>query len=247
MADSRPQRRERDRGRFRPLPRMAASLVVGELYKTQSLSHHFCRLRPFRRKKMWCRERGELVPLPFLDFLVKDKEEVSADTAKGWENHYGDNFWQYRKAWFKKPLACLQSPYKKTVWLDLDCEVLGPIEDLFTACEHPSGIAIAKDRISDASLATIYNSGVISFQRNARLLTEWAEQSLENNGSFRGDQDLLSQIILDRGMPVCELPARYNWNIGYGLNPEAIICHWIGDMGKNALRDQLILKELRHT
>lgn len=195
-------------------------------------------------KKEWCLEKGELVSLPFLDFLVKDKEEVVVDTANGWETHYGDNFWQYRKAWFKKPLACLQSPYKKTVWLDLDCEVLGPIQDLFTACEHPSGIAIAKDQISDTSATTIYNSGVIAFQRNATLLAAWAEHSLENNGAFRGDQDLLSQIIFDSGTPVCELPARYNWNIGYGLNPEAVICHWIGDKGKNVLRDQLILKEL---
>ncbi len=193
--------------------------------------------------KTWCRDRGELAALPFLDVFIQDREEIPAAVAEDWEARYGDHFWQSRKAWFKKPLACLQSPYQRTLWLDLDCEILGPLDDLFNACDHVSGIALVKDRASDASPISLYNSGVIAFQRDLPLLSAWADQSFERNGAFRGDQDLLSQLIFEHNLSICELPAIYNWNIGYGLNPQAVICHWIGDAAKNVLRNQSILKQ----
>lgn len=189
------------------------------------------------RMKGWCRERGELLQLRGL--LVKDREEVHPSLTQQWESRYGKTFWNSREAWFKKPLACLRSPFPKSVWLDLDCEVLGPVDFLFEACLHPSGIALAKDRI-----AATYNSGVIAFQKNCSIIKAWAEQSLERAGEFRGDQDLLSHIIAERNAPICELEPIYNWNVGYGDNPKAVICHWLGESAKQALRTQLILREL---
>lgn len=196
-------------------------------------------------KKKWCRERGELISLPLFDFLIKDKEEISLTIADKWEGRYGENFWQYRKAWFKKPAACLQSPYRRTVWLDLDCEVLGSLDKLFEASDHSSGFAIVKDREAPSSSFPIYNSGVIAFRRNLPLMNHWAEQSFANNGEFRGDQDLLSEII--QNIPICELPCIYNWHVGYGMNPDAVICHWIGDLGKQMLRDQILLQQFSST
>jgi hypothetical protein len=185
-------------------------------------------------KKQWCQDRGQLIKLPIADIFIKDREEVPL--AEIWESRYGETFWNSRKAWFKKPLACLQSPFQKTIWLDLDCEVLGPLDFLFQACNHPSGLAIAKDQT-----APTYNSGVIAFRQHNPIIQKWADQSLQKTDLFRGDQDLLSQII-DR--PICELPQIYNWNIGYGMNDDAVICHWLGDMAKMALKNQLILSDL---
>lgn len=197
--------------------------------------------------KNWCRERGSLISLPLLDFLIKDKEEVSSSLSEKWESHYGENFWEHRKAWFKKPLACLQSPYLRTIWLDLDCEVLGSLKDLFAASDHWSGFAIVKDREAPALSFPMYNSGVISFRRNLALLNTWAEQSIKSNGSFRGDQDLLSQIIKIQNVPICELSYIYNWHVSFGMNSEAVICHWIGDRGKQILRDQIILQQFSYS
>ena len=185
------------------------------------------------KMKDWCRERGELIRLRVADIFVKDREEIESLKAEGWEKYYGEAFWTSRKAWFKKPLACLQSPFQKTIWIDTDCEILGSLAPLFKAC--PSGVAIAKDRIADS-----YNSGVIVFQRNNPIIQEWADQSWEKNGLFRSDQDLLSEILLEKRGAFSELPAIYNWNVGYGENPDTVICHWLGDMGKIALRHQII-------
>lgn len=191
------------------------------------------------QKKQWCLERGLLISLPIADIFVKDKEDVPLALIHKWENRYGENFWNARKVWFKKPLACLRSPFQKTVWLDLDCEVLGPLQFLFQVCAHPSGIALAKDQI-----APTYNSGVIAFQRGAPVIKEWESQSLEKTDAFRGDQDLLSHIISDQNLSICELPSIYNWNVGYGINAHTVICHWLGEMGKTALRNQLVLNDL---
>lgn len=189
------------------------------------------------RMKEWCRERGDLIWLHGI--LVGDREEVRPALVHEWESLYGDAFWNYREAWFKKPLACLRSPFERSVWLDLDCEVLGSLAFLFQACLPPSGLALAKDQ----TVAT-YNSGVIAFQDGCPIIQEWANQSIEKADVFRGDQDLLSHIIADKKASICELPSIYNWNVGYGANPEAIVCHWLGPAAKNALRNQMILNDL---
>ncbi len=193
--------------------------------------------------KKWCRERGELIDVPAIDGWVKDREEVDPDLADQWESRHGKVFWGYRNAWFQKPLACLQSPFKRTIWIDNDCEVRKPIDPLFNACGHPSNIALVRDPGADASPFPIYNSGVIAFQRGAFLIQEWAKQSLQRNDRYRGDQDLLSQIILEKGIRVHELPNIYNWPSYKDTRDEVVICHWLGDLGKALLHTKIILKE----
>ncbi len=195
--------------------------------------------------KRWCRERGQLIPLSMPAIFVKDKEEVQALISEHWEEHYGENFWQSRLAWFKKPLACSRTPFYNSIWLDLDCEVLRPLLPLFTLCRDSSKIALVKDQLAPVSTYPIYNSGVIVFRKDNPLIRQWAEQALAQNDLFRGDQDLLSHLVNEGGFPVEELPYIYNWNIGCGNNPEAAICHWVGERAKAALRDQLILLKLQ--
>lgn len=190
--------------------------------------------------KIWCRQKGNLVSLPMSNFFVREKEEVDLVTAQRWEGRYGEQFWASRNCWFKKPFACSLSPYDRTIWLDLDCEIVSSLQNLFSFCEHPSGFAIAKDQIENSS----YNSGVMVFKKNNTLIEQWAHLAWERNGQFRGDQDLLSKIILDARASICELPQIYNWIIGYGLNSQVVIYHWVGEIGKQLLRNQLILDNL---
>ena len=115
--------------------------------------------------KEWCREHGELICLRIANVFVTEQEEIEVHCIKEWERIYGKHFWPSRCAWFKKPLACLQSPFRHTLWLDLDCEVRGPLDSLFSFSNHPSGIGLCKEswkKVGDP----LYNSGVISFKHS---------------------------------------------------------------------------------
>ena len=57
----------------------------------------------------WCRERGSLIRLRVADIFVTPQEEIAEKDAAYWENVCGFAFWNCRNAWFKKPLAFLQT------------------------------------------------------------------------------------------------------------------------------------------
>jgi hypothetical protein len=180
------------------------------------------------KMKRWCSERGHLVSLPY--FFALDRGEVEPETAQKWEEKYGERFWDFRSGWFNKPFACLRSPFDKTIWIDLDCEVLGELQPLFQFCESSEEICIAKDQFTDS-----YNSGVFVFRKSSLLVREWAAQTITRNGEFRGDQDLLTALIRGKSCSVSELPLIYNWPVGMGESREVIICHWIGEFAKQVL------------
>jgi len=182
--------------------------------------------------KNWCRERGTLLSISKNDLLIKDRDEVDALNVEIWEKRYPDTFWDARKAWFKKPLACLHTPFLVTAWIDLDCEIVGSLDALFKY----SGVAVAKDQS-----ASTYNSGVIVFAQKHPLIVQWAEQSLIQNGAFRGDQDLLSHLIQEGAWKITPLPPQFNWAVGYGKRQDIVIYHWLGDAAKAALRNEITL------
>ena len=164
----------------------------------------------------WCKERGEVISVPEPPPL----KEVSAQCKEAWEKAAGSGIWPMRQAWFKKPLACLRSPFPSSLWLDLDCEVKGSLDPLFRFLSFGIEIALAPD-----SKENVYNSGVIAFWRNAAILSQWIEQG---NGEFMGDQDALSQAISLHQPPLIKLPLIYNWRKDLGPNPNAVIVHYIG-------------------
>lgn len=215
----------------------------GNYSKHNSFPVTFVDLGLSLEKKKWCEERGKLVSLPPLDFLIQDKSDVSSINAALWEAKYGDNFWHYRKAWFKKPLACLLSPYFRTLWLDLDCEVLGSLKPIFEIVCGVGSLALARDSVDSNGPYTIYNSGVLAFERGLELFPRWATDSLEKNSEYRGDQDLLSKLIFELKVRVCELSPIYNWNVGFGENDKAVICHWVGEWGKKVIREQMAIRQ----
>ena len=197
-----------------------------------------------KEKKKWCRARGELFPVHTPPFFVKDRIDVGDALAEEWESRCADTFWESREAWFKKPHACAHSPFELTLWMDLDCEITGSLEGIWAAFNEASGVLLAKDQGVPDQTYSIYNSGVIAFRKNHPLILEWARQSIDRNGSFRGDQDLLSLIIAERQIPVGELPPIYNWSIGFGMRKDIVVYHWLGAAAKSVLRDQFALEAI---
>jgi hypothetical protein len=188
-------------------------------------------------KKQWCKNHGELIPLRVADFAAEE-HEIDPALTHYWDEGFGKTLWDERRAWFKKPLACLKSPFDQTIWIDVDCEVRGSLSPLFG-----KSFAIAKDFLQYQPDYPIYNSGVISFSQNHPLLQKWAEWCMQKNHLFRCDQEILSHLIVQHHK-VEELPPEYNWTRCQGDNPNAIVYHWIGPKGKTLIRHQIWMESL---
>ncbi len=187
-------------------------------------------------KKAWCRDKALLIELKTSP--VAAKESLPASVVRRWENSYSRSpkVWEARNAWFQKPRAFACTPFALTLWLDLDCEVMGCVDAIFTAFDRNCEMALAREQRNSASRWALYNSGVVLFKKGAPLIKEWEEACCKNSGKFMGDQDVLSYLIRKNPGRVQELPLDFNWQIYGGFNPAALIHHWVGTWGKEYIQ-----------
>jgi hypothetical protein len=176
--------------------------------------------------KAWCKERGQLIPFAEQSDFVTPKDKLGIKEQLRWESIYGPKVWDARKTWFKKPLAMLQSPFQRSVWLDLDCEVCRPIDAIFEGIGPGILGAVRVDNRGS------YNSGVIVFDKDSGLLRAWADACLKKSKRVIGDENLLSQLIRKNQFPFKELSRDFNWMMGWGYQPDLKIAHWAANWGK---------------
>lgn len=185
--------------------------------------------------RAWCQERGTLIKLWVPDVFVKERSELDPTLVSHWESRSSRELWESRAPWFKKPLACLASPYQRSLWIDLDCEIRGPLSPLFAHCNHPSGLSLFLENPEEQ----IFNAGVICFRWGLSLFEEWAQQALLVNHLHRGDQELLSHLILQHRLSIGHLPPLYNWSRCREEPANPLIYHWHGAIGKSIIRTEL--------
>jgi len=198
----------------------------------------------------WCQNRGNLI-----DFVLKDdsfialKEQISPDLVKIWDKHNPD-IWDCRRVWFQKTLVLLQTPYQKTVWIDLDCQVIKPIQQIFdefledseTAIVHEPDMYDEQKREIGILLEDekMVNAGVLAYRHGAAVILEWAKQIIEKNHLFFSDQYLLARILyLQPSLSVMYISDYYNWFVADGINPKATILHWWGPANKYMLQEEI--------
>ena len=174
-------------------------------------------------KLKWCSERGQTIEFPFTLKTTENKEFLEKAKAQ-----YGNEIHAARNCWFKKPLALTLTPFKQTIWLDTDCEVLGSLSKLF----NYKGLALAKTGIGSDE----YNSGVVIYEKNSPIIQKWADNAVSNNANYIGDQDLFSHMVFNEQLKVTDLPFEYNWNISNGINENALIIHWSSTWGKTYIK-----------
>ena len=194
-----------------------------------------------KEMKAWCIDKGNYIPLPIPDIFVKEKDSFSKVQIELLEKKHGSYIWDNRNAWFKKPLACLQSPYKTSLWVDLDCEVRGALDPILSLSPS-SEIRLAKHYYEERG--EDINSGVIVFKHGSSLIEDWAKDSFKDNHLFVGDQDVLRVIINNTDIKTEDLPPIYNWSRFNKENPEAIIIHWHGNHGKTSIAHQIAKRNL---
>lgn len=216
--------------------------------------------------KEWCRERGELLSLRICsEWFMAPQEEHSIEIRSYprtespgqrrpmQENPYRNkdsHLWKTRNVLFKKPFAMLQSPYKRTIWLDCDCEVRGNIKELFDCCNsHEVAMRLDVARypfVHYFGRESCYNAGVIVYQWGCSLFEWWAKLSIEKNKNYYTDDQLLSDIISEQNFSVYNLPDAFHRMYEAGEKEEgAIIFHWSGMSGKRKIQYRMYMDNLK--
>lgn len=203
--------------------------------------------------KKWCQAKGHCIPLDIEQQHVAKNEKVDPLTALLWDSYYlGRDFWPGREAWFKKPLALQKTPYERTIWIDLDCQIRSDLSPLFAACRNPAGLAIVRDRDPEEENRELdygltypdevtYNGGLIVFEKGSTVIEEFARMSMTCSHEFLGDQSILSRILYLKKLPFTELPRRYNALRESHRSRETAIYHWVCPAGKKLIRSRISL------
>jgi len=190
----------------------------------------------------WCKQRGMYIRHKET-IHVSDKDGIDPSLTERWSKitKY-PNIWSLRREWFKKPSAFLLSPFEKTLWLDLDCEVRKDISEIFSFCDTQAQISLTPTRdtrkkaLQELGLLypdeNYYNSGVVVFHKNSKIIASFAKRAHTDNHLFFGDQDLLSRILYEEKIPYIELPSVYNYIPHEKDDVNAKIYHWSGTWGK---------------
>jgi hypothetical protein len=215
--------------------------------KTNSYPVAFADFGLTENGKKWCQAHGECVTCPEL-FSKSDQNRIPEKTRELWEKVYGKGIWDFRPVWFKKPYACIRSPFEKTIWVDLDCQINADLTPLFTLLDLGAEISILKNgpihqKIRhDLNLILPkedhYNSGVIAFHKKSPTICKWADLSTESSDMFSGDEEALSRAIYLENPNIIDLPDIYNWSWEFPQNDNAHIIHFHGH-GKYKILDRL--------
>ena len=187
----------------------------------------------------WAYSRRNQRPVAFTDFGMDD------DTRR-WCETRGRVIAPEEPAgvegWFRKPFAILRSPFRQTVWADLDCEIR---EDIFVLAAFADGrLAIGRDWSYPAILAKrlpfkgpCWSSALAVFTHGDPLVVEWARKVVQSRQQFRGDQEVLSAILNDgRQGSFAEFPVDLIRSRQEGEDEALAAVHWSGPGGKGAVR-----------
>lgn len=196
----------------------------------------------------WCRRRGSLIQLDVVDNFMAKKEAVDPAKALIWEAMH-KNVWEMRFTWYQKPFALCRSPYEKTLWLDLDTQVRASLGPLFQFDLGEGGIGVAAEPEWSQQLnlsrqiitpdEIMYNAGVVIYNRDSKIVQEWAKQSVSRNHLFCSDQQLLVDVLFREKLSFASLSPIYNWTVDREVNPDAVIVHWWGNASKKTLHWQI--------
>ena len=141
--------------------------------------------------------------------------------------------------WFYKLHAVIEAPEKRVAWLDVDCEILSNIEDMFNLVP-PDMIGLTRDWVRGNWWAT----GVIVVNDRPKLLYDWNVRLNANDG-IRGDQEALQDLIGNNTHEeIQELPQEYQWlriSLNQGKDsPTKKVIHWTGPVGREHIRKNLM-------
>lgn len=135
------------------------------------------------------------------------------------------------------PLCLLKTPFRRTVWMDLDCEVRQPIGELFGMIGEKCGFHRDPFTPFPAGNPDPIAGGVVAYHFGEPIISEWAEHVV--SGKYQTNQDALNTMIQPRMSRVQILPKKFQWLRMEGDNPLAAIMHWTGPIGHDHIHQMV--------
>lgn len=166
-----------------------------------------------------------------LDF-ISPRKDVDPNKRKYWESHWSKDLWEKRNAWFAKPFILMESPFKETLLIDLDCRIQKDPSPLFDYLSHPSGFTIVKHQFREGFY---HNSGVCGAKRGSPIPWLWAQECLARSHEHMGDEDAIHRLIIEEKLDLSFFPLAYNHPYLFAGGEKAIIQHFLGLKGKEKI------------
>ncbi|MGR3973057.1 MAG: hypothetical protein QRY72_00530 [Candidatus Rhabdochlamydia sp.] len=176
--------------------------------------------------KRWCLARGDLLAL---------KESRSRSMNSSSDEHLIDQM-----------IALVTTPFQQTIWLDLDCEIMGSLTPLFGYL-HPHTLLSLCSRDSSCLRKRVYNTGVIVYEKRSPILRAWASDVFKPGYDKEQESHLLEELLNQEKIDSVDIPSKYNWDVREGIHPEAAILHWQGDWGKQVIWNSMKRVTLRRS
>lgn len=135
-----------------------------------------------------------------------------------------DGIFQKEKPFLSKIKACQNSPFLKTIYLDVDTRLLHAITELFTIINHfdiAACFATGRKFMQDPDLHGIsISTSTLVFKNTSKIhsvFLKWEALYLENSlFPGRGDQKYLSHLIYhNHAIRMMVLPSEYTFNTDY--------------------------------
>ena len=152
----------------------------------------------------------------------------------------------------RKIEACVEFAFERTLWLDNDTLVCGPIDDLFDSLQHYSfAVPHFADWYSNKRLIQsrvfqfrgicptawldeavrchpAVNTGVFAFKKESEVLPIWLDLSRQGDGRVRLTDEIALQVLLPR-YPIGILDPKFNVSVKYPVRlDDSRIIHYHG-------------------
>ena len=143
-------------------------------------------------------------------------------------------------AWHNKPKAIWMCPYETRCWLDVDCEVLATIGEVFDYAKQ--GLAVTEDWVRGENWEHAHGqmpvaTGVVAVSGECKIVMQWAE--ISTSAKHRGDQESLNGILAGDRNRVCLMPREFQSLRLDSFDQDGRLIHWTGFEGKKRIRDRI--------
>lgn len=177
-------------------------------------------------------------PVAFADFGM-------SNTARQWcrDHGYMIEFLKkvnFKNPYFGKPLSILSTPFRRSLWMDMDVQVCGSVDPWFADMDEDR-IYVGEDPFSPwKSNDKPINSGVVCVAHGHSLIQRWME--LMYTSGTREDQSVLNRVWAENEGGFCLMPSIMNWLRLMGdPPPQAVLVHWTGPVGKAEIKRQMVV------